>query len=106
VKCFGWAKVGKPAFISNSEPGSELKTAKEMARIAGVSVKTIQQPKSQEAGLSEDVRDGKITASGQLISLVSLRLIAKVLWTLPLPQVKPEARSLGRDLHVAEPEEV
>ena len=55
-----WAVAGNQA---KGEPGSPLATNLEMASDAGTTVRTIQQAKrAHEAGLSEPVRDGKISA--------------------------------------------
>jgi hypothetical protein len=60
VAIYKWLPVGISK--SKSEPGSYL-TQAEMAKEAGVSIKTIQQAQeAQEAGLSERVKSGELTA--------------------------------------------
>lgn len=52
---YGWRPMGKPA--ANSAPGAELaKSAAEMAAIAGVSTRTMEQAKAVQAHASPEVR--------------------------------------------------
>lgn len=46
---YAWRPVGNPA-LSNSAPGAELKTTKELAVSAGVSERTIEQAKAVQGG--------------------------------------------------------
>jgi regulator of replication initiation timing len=59
VACASWMPSHRP---NKGEPGSPL-TVSDMAKAAEVSERTIQQAKkAQDAGLSDAVRDGKVTA--------------------------------------------
>lgn len=59
VSLNGWRSAGRP---NNSAPGAEL-SAKQMAKNAGVGVRTIEQAKvAVAAGLTDAVRDGKVSA--------------------------------------------
>lgn len=62
---YAWRPVGKPAF-SNSAPGAELaKTTKELADIAGVGARTIEQAKTVHAkavpAVQEAVKSGAVS---------------------------------------------
>lgn len=60
VACSEWAGPGNRP---KGEPGSPLATVPEMAEAAGTSDRTIQQAKAaHRAGISDAVRDGKVTA--------------------------------------------
>ena len=63
AKVYEWAPEGKP---SNSQPGLELKTAKELAKLSGASTTTIEQVKKVLKDGGEDVvkavESGKISA--------------------------------------------
>lgn len=56
----GLTEPGKPA---KSAPGADLESAAQMAKVAEVGVRTIEQAKeAQRAGLGDAVRDGRVSA--------------------------------------------
>jgi hypothetical protein len=63
AKVYEWAPEGKP---SNSQPGLELKTAKELAKLSGASTTTIEQVKKVlkdgDENVIKAVESGKISA--------------------------------------------
>lgn len=63
AKVYEWAPEGRP---NNSEPSSELKTTKELAKLSGASTKTVEQVKKVLKDGDEDlvkaVESGKISA--------------------------------------------
>jgi len=60
--CQAWAESGDNQHTRGGEPGAPP-TVKEMAKVAEVSTRTIQQTKrAQEAGLGDAIRDGMVTA--------------------------------------------
>ncbi len=54
---YDWKPVGNPA-LSNSAPGAELKTTEEIAKSAGVVVRTIKQVKAVQTKAAPEVANG------------------------------------------------
>jgi len=62
VACSLWVRTGENQFTGGLEPGSTPATNDSMARMANVSIKSIQQAKiAYECGLLEPVRDGLVS---------------------------------------------
>ena len=91
---YAWRPVGNPA-LSNSAPGAELKTTKELAVSAGVSERTIEQAKAVQTKAAPEVVEA--VKSGE-IGLPKAAAIAKLpkeeqaaAIHKPAPKAAPEA---------------
>ena len=102
VTCSEWAKSGENQYNRGGEVASPPRevasplTVAEMAKVADVSQRTIQQAKkAQEAGLGDAVRDGKVTAE-QAAEIAKLpepeRLAALETPPAPKPAPKPKPK--------------
>ena len=85
---YNWAGVGKPL---NSELGSELKTSKELAEMAGTSTKTIDQAKTiltkGDESVIDAVQKGKISVKrGSQIAKLPKEQQAKAITEPPEPK--------------------
>lgn len=91
---YAWRPVGNPA-LSNSAPGAELKTTKELAVSAGVSERTIEQAKAVQTKAAPEVVEA--VKAGE-IGLKKAAAIAKLpkeeqaaAIHKPAPKAEPEA---------------
>lgn len=92
VACHAWAPLGANQH-GGCKPGLHPQTSEQMAEEAGVSRQTIQQAKkAQEAGLGDDVRDGKLTVkeAAAVAKLPEPERKAALEAPKPKPEPKPE----------------
>lgn len=88
---YAWRPVGNPA-LSNSAPGAELKTTKELAAAAGVGERTIEQAKTVQMKAAPEVVEAVKTGE---IGLKKAAAIAK------LPK-EEQAAAIAKPIHKKE----
>lgn len=88
---YAWRPVGNPA-LSNSAPGAELKTTKELAAAAGVGERTIEQAKTVQKKAAPEVVEAVKTGE---IGLKKAAAIAK------LPK-EEQAAAIAKPIHKKE----